>query len=340
MTLAERVRQRFQRTPRGGVVASRALHVLSADSQQVDKAASRLYESEGLRKLRNGLYFKPYDSQFFGALPPGESEIIRALKQQYQAKIGPTGELAAYELGFTPLVPHTITYETDKRIGPIQLDNLRLDFRKVDGKKLKAVPSTLLSTLKAIEFMYREHETLTPQQESRARRLLRRHTPTEVKKAIALWPRWFQQVVQPLIDAEVRPYITGTSALNVPFEGKQADWHQMGMLDRKKFQIAGRNYDSAPFLNEAELFDCSEFLEKHGLQLNTQLCATPLRAIKDILYAHIIVKNQYPNFLKLDELMLDISMDEVRDEVASLRSMANERQGELLTQWMQDNELN
>ncbi|MEQ8690681.1 MAG: DUF6088 family protein [Pseudomonadales bacterium] len=339
MTLARQVRQRFQSTPPGGIVASRTLHGLSADSQQVDKAASRLYKSEGLQRLRNGMYFKPYNSQFFGPLPPGEGEVIRALKKQYQASIGPTGELAAYELGFTPDIPETITYETDKRISPVQLDNHRLSFRKVDGKKLNAVNSTLLSILKALEFLYREHGSLSPQQQYRARRLLSRHSTAHLSKAIALWPRWFQEAIQPLLATDVSPYITGLSALNIPYRGKQADWHQIGMLDRQKFLIAGRNYDSAPALKQEELFDCSDFLDRHNLQLNTQWCATPLRAMKDILYTHIIKKNQYPDFFRLDELMLDVSRDEIRAAVESLHSFANEKQVEILTQWMQDNEL-
>ncbi len=339
MTLAEQVRQRFQRTPPGGIVASRTLHGLPADRQQVDKAASRLYRSEGLYKLRNGMYFKPYNSRYFGPLPPGEAEVIRALRKQYQAKISPTGELAAYDLGFTPDMPETITYETDKRISPVQLDNHRLHFRKVDGKKLNAVNSNLLCILKALEFLYREIGSLTPQQQSRARRLLSRHTTAQLNKAVALWPRWFQEAAQPLLEKDVSPYITGLSALNIPYQGKQADWHQLGMLDSRKFLIAGHNYHSAPELREEELFNCSDFLDKHGLQVDTQLCATPLRAIKDVLYTHIINRNQYPGFFRLDELMLDVSKDEIRKAVEPLQSFANEKQEELLTQWMQNNEL-
>jgi len=39
MSIAERVRHQFQGIPKGGVIASRALHCISAERQQVDKAA-------------------------------------------------------------------------------------------------------------------------------------------------------------------------------------------------------------------------------------------------------------------------------------------------------------
>jgi hypothetical protein len=340
MNLAEQVRQQFQRVPEGGVIASRALHKLSTESQQVDKLASRLYKTEGLQKLRNGLYYKPYSSKYFGELPPREEDIIRSIKQQYNAKVSPSGALAAYETGLTHTLPDAITYETDKRISPIKLDNHTLYFRKVDGKKLSSVKDTLLTKLKALEFLYKENKALTPLQEKRIRRLLSRYTQAQLTKAIALWPRWFQEQVKPLIQVIDKPYITGLSALNVPYQGKQADWHQMGMIYSNKFQIAGKNYHSAPGLNEEELFDCSHFLNKFSIDVGTTLCATPLRAINDILYTSIIKKTQYPNFFMLDQFMLDIPKSAIKKTIGGLQSLANKEQQQLLHAWAQDNELN
>jgi hypothetical protein len=340
MNLAEQVLQQLQRVPEGGIIASRALHKLSTDSQQVDKAASRLYKTEGLQKLRNGLYFKPYNSKYFGKLPPGEEEIIRSIRQQYNAKVNPSGALAAYDLGLTHTLPDTIIYETDKRISPIELDNHTLYFRKVDGNKLSSVKAPLLTQLKALEFFYKEDKALTPLQEKRIRRLLSRHPRAQLSKAIALWPRWFQEQIKPLIQVTDKPYITGLSALNIPYQGKQADWHQMGMLYSNKFQIAGRNYGSAPSLNEHELFDCSRFLNKFSVDVGTTLCATPARAIKDILFTSIIKKTQYPRFFMLDQFMLDSSKHSIKKALEELTLLANSEQKKLLLEWAQDNDLN
>ncbi|MEH6591275.1 MAG: DUF6088 family protein [Halioglobus sp.] len=340
MSLAEQVRLQLQQLPEGGVIASRALHKLSTDSQQVDKAASRLYKTEGLQKLRNGLYFRPYNSKYFGELPPREEDIIRSIKQQYSAKMSPSGALAAYELGLTHTLPDAITYETDKRISPIELDNHTLYFRKVDAKKLSSVKEPLLTTLKALEFIYNENKALTPLQEKRMRRLLNRYPNSQLIKAIELWPRWFQERVKPLIQVTDKPYITGLSALNVPYKGKQADWHQMGMLSSHKFQIAGRNYESAPDLSEHELFDCSRFLSKFSVDAGTTLCATPTRAVKDILFTSIIKKTQYPRFFILDQFMLDDSKHPIQQAVEDLKQLANDEQRQLLIEWARDNDLN
>jgi hypothetical protein len=340
MSLAEQVRQQFQRLPEGGIIASRALHKLSTESQQVDKAASHLYKTEGLQKLRNGLYYKPYNSKYFGELPPREEDIIRAIKQQYNAKASPSGALAAYELGLTHTLPDAITYETDKRISPIDLDNHTLYFRKVDAKKLSSVKTPLLSTLKALEFIYKEDKAVTSLQERRIARLLNRHSNAQLTKAIALWPLWFQEQVKPFIQATDKPYITGLSALNIPYQGKQADWHQMGMLYSNKFQIAGRNYESAPGLNKQELFDCSRFLNKFSIDAGTTLCAIPARAVKDILFTSIIKKSRYPGFFMLDDFMLETSKTSIQEALDELKPLANNKQKQLLTEWAQDNDLN
>jgi hypothetical protein len=338
MSLAQQVRKKFQCVPEGGVIASRELHSLSAESQTVDKAASRLYKAEGLRKLRNGLYYKPYNSKYFGELPPGEKGILQAVQKQYGARVSPSGDLAAYELGLVQSLPEVITYETDKRIGPIQLDNHTIRFNKVIDSKLKAVEPSLLALLKAIEFIYTQGDALTPLQQKRIGRLLGDYSTEQVLKAIGLWPRWFQEEVTPQL-ALTKPYISGLSALNIPHQGKQADWHQMGMLHSGKFQVVGKNYDGAPGLGEDELFECGDFLRKFDLDVGTTLCATPPRAIKDILYTSIVRKTRYPGFFMLDQYMLNLSKYEIQVVIKDLETMANEEQKKLLMEWTRDNEL-
>lgn len=115
MSLAKQVKEQFEHLPAGGVIASRTLHKLSSDSQQVDKAASRLYKKQGLNKLRNGLFYKPYKSKFFGDLPPREEEILRSIRKQHDAHISPSGAIAAYEMGLTHELPESIVYESDFR---------------------------------------------------------------------------------------------------------------------------------------------------------------------------------------------------------------------------------
>jgi len=338
MSIANRVRSEFKDLPPGGVIASAELHHLSEDSKQVDKAVSRIFKKEGIQKIRNGLYFKPYISNYFGLLPPKTSDILNSVKKQYKATLLPSGELAAYELGFIPDAPEEKTYDTDKRIATIQTDNNILHFRQVKEKKLTSASTQLTTLLLALEYLFKDYPKLNELQQKSIKRKLNKHSLKSIKKSLTSWPKWFNDKIMQFVKPEgVRSYITGTSAFNIPYKGRVSDWHQMGMLNSNKFQITGNNYHSAPNLKDDELFDCSDFLNKHEIGLNSHICAKPKRAVKDILYSNIFIKKKYPYFFTVDQYMLPLSNKDLLGCVDQLRPFATKEQSELLDKWLNDN---
>lgn len=339
MSVAEKVRLAFEHLPPGGVIASAELRLLSEDSTQVDKAVSRLFDEAGLHKIRNGLYYRPACSKYFGFLPPKDSAVLKSVKKQYSATLVPCGALAAYQLGFIAQAPDERIYNTDRRIAPISADNCRLEFRQVLGKKLRSAGSKLVTLLTALEYLFREHLELNNLQRRSIKRHLRLYPTETIQKAIAQWPLWFREEITPFITSSRGHYITGISAFNIPYQGQLADWHQMGMLVNKKFKIAGTNYHSAPNLSQDELFDCSDFLDKHSVSSPLTLCARPARAIKDILYTNIFIKNRYPDILDLDQYLLSLSNHELNTCVDQLRPFANQQQLKQLNQWLIDNDI-
>lgn len=338
MSIANKVRAEFKDLPPGGVIASIELHRLSEDSKQVDKAVSRIFKQEGIQKIRNGLYFKPYISHYFGPLPPKTKDILDSVRQQYKATLLPSGELAAYELGFIQEAPEETLYDSDKRIATIQTDNNILHFRQVKDKKLTSADSQLTTLLLALEYLFKEYPKLNELQKRSIKRKLGKHTSKKIEKALSSWPKWFRdKTIQFVKPKGVRSYITGTSAFNIPYKGKVSDWHQMGMLNSNKFHISDINYHSAPNLTDDELFDCSEFLNKHEISLSTHYCAKPKRALKDILYSNIFIKNKYPYFFTIDQYMLSLSEQDILNCVDQLHPFASKEQSQLLDKWLTDN---
>ena len=95
-------------------------------------------------------------------------------------------------------------------------------------------------------------------------------------------------------------YITGTSAFNIPYKGMQCDWHQ---IDTLKAGREGRFVMHPTIIIGAEdifgeygIWDCSEWLQSRGFK-ESYMCATPIRAILDILYYRIVIKEKYPQSL-------------------------------------------
>lgn len=340
MSVADRVRNEFNRLPPGGVIASAELHRLAEDSKQVDKATSRLFKQAGLRRIRNGIYYRPVHSQYFGTLPPKDNAILQSAQTQYSATLIPSGELAAYQLGLIAHAPDKKIYNTNKRIAPIATDICEISFRQVLGKKIHSAGPRLVTLLTALEYLFKRKEQLNALQRASIERQLGEHPQQVINKAVSQWPLWFREKIAPLLKASTtQHYITGVSAFNIPFQGQLADWHQMGMLANRKFQITGENYHSAPDLKPDELFDCSSFLEKHAVKLNATLCAKPTRAIKDILYTNIFIKHRYPDVLDLDQFLLTLSNRELKTCVEQLRPLADLQQSQHLNQWLTNNDI-
>lgn len=340
-SIAEQVRTIFRNLPPGRVIATAELRHLAEDSQQVDKAVSRIFKQAGLEKLRNGLYYKSLDSKYFGLLPPCDSAIVKSVKRQYDARLVPSGALAAFELGFTDKAPEEKIYDTNKRIAAIVTCNTKISFRQVQGKKIFSANLKLVTLLNALEFLFKQHPTLNYLQQQFIKRQLERHSYQHIEKALLHWPRWFRDKTMAFAKPdEVVRYITGISAFNIPYNGQVADWHQVGMFQRNKFQISNINYHGAPDVMPDELFDCETFLNKYRATLPVSQCAKPVRAIKDMLYSNIILNNRYPHFLILDQFMLSISRQDIRLCVDDLRCYANHKQMTLLDQWLDENDVN
>jgi len=150
----------------------------------------------------------------------------------------------------------------------------------------------------------------------------------------------------PLYNKEYKQsYITGTSAFNIPYKGMQCDWHQIDTL------TAGRegNFVMHPHVilgaedifGEYGIWDCSEWLKRRGFGKNNYLCATPIRAILDILYYRIVIKKQYPTPLDnfWDFMFDEINKNELKLKLDELEKTLNQAEENIFKKWRNKNEV-
>lgn len=140
-------------------------------------------------------------------------------------------------------------------------------------------------------------------------------------------------------------YITGTSAFNIPYKGMQCDWHQ---IDTLKAGREGR-FVMHPteiigvedIFGEYGIWDCSEWLKGRGFGENTYLCATPIRAILDLLYNWIAIKEKYPTSLDdfWDYMFDELDINELSLKLDELVLNLNPSGAELLKKWRDKNGL-
>lgn len=96
-------------------------------STSVDRELQRLVADGKLRKLAQGLYFKP-KKNVFGEVPPDEKDLLAAfLRDKNFLSFNPS-VYNALRLGTTQLYNTTVVYN-HKRHGQFELDRRRYDFR-------------------------------------------------------------------------------------------------------------------------------------------------------------------------------------------------------------------
>jgi hypothetical protein len=138
------------------------------------------------------------------------------------------------------------------------------------------------------------------------------------------------------------PYITGGTALNVPHPVTHdvADWHTEGMVRSGKVIVTGQNgIVGAPGLEEGDLLDISDFIKRRGLSWPTHLCATPERAILDIVYRSAVRSDAPAHHLEIDDLMVDVNKQRLARRIRAWLPELTPRQQAAVEEWMRNNGL-
>lgn len=97
----------------------------------VDKTLQRLAHAGQLRRIDRGLYDTPrVNSLTKKPAVPDYRQIIDAVARRDQVRMLVDGLTAANDLGLTTAVPSHVVIRTDARRRSIQLDKLKIDFKR------------------------------------------------------------------------------------------------------------------------------------------------------------------------------------------------------------------
>ncbi|MDO9318853.1 MAG: hypothetical protein Q7V56_11720 [Gammaproteobacteria bacterium] len=337
--IVRQVRTSVSKLPMGGVITSAQLQHGPENRQALDKILGPVSREAGLRKIRNGVYWKPKISDLLQAeLIPVEA-LERAIKAQYAATLHRSGQWAACQY-FLAQEPAVATYDTDKRLAPIQVNDFCMRFRQVRPQRLSGISRELGELLNAIEWALAAGLDLDNAQRQFLGGLLFEFPDKQRAHALKARPpqmRTFCESVAP--DGTVVRYISAWSALNIPDKhGDVADWHTQGMLRSQKLVVAGENYTASPDLTPSDLIDVSWFIDKHALNWPTHLCATTERAVCDMVYHAVFVRCAVPTII-LSELLVEIDRPALSQRLHQWLATSNKQQHDNLKQWMSANEI-
>ncbi|MEX1196365.1 MAG: hypothetical protein WEB57_00705 [Pseudohongiellaceae bacterium] len=337
--IVRQVRASVSKLPRGAVITSAQLQQRLGNPPGLDKILGPVSREAGLRKLRNGMYWKPKMSDLLQAELIPVQALERAIKTQYAATLHRSGQWAACQY-FLAQEPAVATYDTDKRLAPIQINDFCMRFRQVRPQRLSGVRRQLGELLNAIEWALTAGLDLGSAQRKFLGGLLFEFPAKKRAHALKGRPpqvRTFCKSAAP--DAAAVRYISAWSALNIPDKnGDVADWHTQGMLRSQKLVVAGENYTASPDLTPRDLIDVSWFIDKHALNWPTHFCATTERAVCDMVYHAVFIRCAVPTII-LSELLVEIDRPELSQRLHQWLAISNKQQHDNLKQWMRVNEI-
>lgn len=163
----------------------------------IEKILSRLVKEGSINRVRRGLYYKVEKSRW-GVVPPSQSEIIKALSRHMNTKFLPDGANALHSLGLTRQIPMKSVYLTDKRISPIVIDKMKIEFKQVSAKKLSGAGKTIGLYLSAIEHLGKD-ETSYEEMQQRVSKTLNKETAKELQNASKHRSAWVREVVEQIV---------------------------------------------------------------------------------------------------------------------------------------------
>lgn len=125
-----------------------------AGYETVRSTLNRLVESGEIKRIINGVYYKPEYIELIGEYgTPSVNEVANALARKYNWTIAPSGNTALNLLGLSTQVPAKWTYISDGRYADFSFGNTTIEFKRTsnsDVSKMSKLTAMVIQAVKAI----------------------------------------------------------------------------------------------------------------------------------------------------------------------------------------------
>lgn len=160
----------------------------------IRKAFQRLVEKGKVRRIANGIYVRPEQSEFIGEVLPSAEEVALAIAKRDKATIFPSGALALNQLGLTTQVPLNLVYLTDGSARNITVGNRTIKFKKTAPKKLSAKGELSGMAILALQMLGKNN--LDEERKKHLIQLLKKENKRHLEHDIKLAPAWISKLLK------------------------------------------------------------------------------------------------------------------------------------------------
>ncbi len=163
-------------------------------SDAVRKALERLTDKKQIVRVAQGIYVRPKESKYIGAVIPSVEEIAEAIAKRDKIRTVPTGIYALNALGLSTQIPMKIVLLTDGSPREIKIGKRTINFKKTTPSNLLAkgkISRLVIQALKEIG-----NGKVNESEESKIIKLLKAEDRKDLDYDISLAPVWIQKIMK------------------------------------------------------------------------------------------------------------------------------------------------
>lgn len=182
---------------KGGTLFFNEQFLALGGNEAVRKALERLVKKGKLKRLAQGIYYKPLEDPVIGKLTPGIQSVAHAIAKRDKARILPAGAYAVNRLGLSTQVPLNVVYLTNGAARKVHIGNRIINFKKTAPRNLAAIgeiSKLVIQALKAIG-----QKEVTEEQIERIQKLLKKEKHTHLEHDIRIAPEWIRKIMLPAL---------------------------------------------------------------------------------------------------------------------------------------------
>jgi hypothetical protein len=192
MKIAELIRRRIAEIPLGEPFTPATFVELGARAT-VDQTLSRLVKAGAITRLTRGIYLRPQQNQYVGAVMPQPAKVAEALARASGEKIQMHGAEAVRQFGFSTQMPTQPVFMTTGPSKTFHIGRLPVTLKHASPRKLALANREAGVALSALWYLGKNH--VTPEVVARIHSQLPEEEFEALKAAKSSMPAWMSNAL-------------------------------------------------------------------------------------------------------------------------------------------------
>lgn len=192
-SIETKILEKIRTAPKGSLMFPEEFQDIGS-SEAVRVALHRLVKDKIIKRIAQGIYFRPKYNKYIGELTPSAEEVVNAIVKRDRIRTIPTGTYALNALGLSTQIPTKIVLLTDGSPREIKIGKRTIKFKKTSPKSLSArgkISKLVIQALKEIGI-----DKQTPAEEQKIIDLLKKEKPQDLIYDIKTAPVWIQKIMK------------------------------------------------------------------------------------------------------------------------------------------------